>query len=690
MASTVAEPGWSGARGTAGLPHAFSAAGPPLLFGLRLWASVCLAFYVAFWLELDNAFWAGTSAAIVCLPQLGASLRKGWFRMIGTLVGATIIVVLTACFPQERIAFLALLALWCGLCVFAATLLTNFASYAASLAGYTAALIAAETLGATGGPDSGVFMLAITRASEICIGIACAGIVLAGTDLGSAGRRLAADLADLAAEITGRLTGMLALAGQQLPDMRPERRAVLRRVIALDPVIDQAIGESSDLRYRAPMLQRTVHGLFNALEGWRGVATRLARLPDDTARGQAETILRRIPSELGSARSPGAPGQWLAEPLVLRRSCEQAEQALLSLPAGTPSLRLLADETAKTMVGISRVLDGLALLVHAAGRSFGGRRGFRPTVPDELPALLNAARALVTIVLVEVWWVVTAWPNGASAFFIAAVVLLLLSPKGDLAPAGALAVILGVSASILAAALIKFAVLPALETFPAFCLALGLFLVPVGFCVARFHAPAAVAVLTVMASTFMPLVSPTNQMTYDTQQFYNLALAIFVGCGAVALSFHLLPPLSPVFRTRRLLAFALLDLRRSAIAPLPLSLDDWEERMYGRLVALPDAAEPAAQAQLLAALAVGSALIRLRSMVSLFALGPQLDAALAALAQGDSAIATSRLHQLDDQLAALPVAEPGSELIMRARASILVIAEALDQHAAYFDAGVRA
>jgi hypothetical protein len=32
---------------------------PPLLFGLRLWASVCLALYAAFSLKLDNAFWAG-------------------------------------------------------------------------------------------------------------------------------------------------------------------------------------------------------------------------------------------------------------------------------------------------------------------------------------------------------------------------------------------------------------------------------------------------------------------------------------------------------------------------------------------------------------------------------------------------------------------------------------------------------
>ena len=45
-------------------------------YGIRLWAAVCLALYVAFWLELDNAYWAGLTAAIVSQPSLGASLRK--------------------------------------------------------------------------------------------------------------------------------------------------------------------------------------------------------------------------------------------------------------------------------------------------------------------------------------------------------------------------------------------------------------------------------------------------------------------------------------------------------------------------------------------------------------------------------------------------------------------------------------
>src|SRR6201998_453760 len=170
---------------------ALRAAGPPLLFGLRLWASCCLALYVAFWLELDNPSWTATTAAIACQPHLGASLRKGWYRLIGTVVGAVAIVVMTACFPQDRAAFFVSLALWGAACAFVATLLRNFASYAAALAGYTAAIIASDQLGAVGGLNGNAFLLAVYRASEVCIATVCAGIVLAGTDLGGARRRLA-------------------------------------------------------------------------------------------------------------------------------------------------------------------------------------------------------------------------------------------------------------------------------------------------------------------------------------------------------------------------------------------------------------------------------------------------------------------------------------------------------------------
>jgi Fusaric acid resistance protein family len=288
------------------LINAIRAAGPPLLFGLRLWASVCLALYVAFWLELNNAFWAGTSAGIVCQPHLGASLRKGWFRMIGTLVGAIAIVVLTACFPQDRAAFMVGLALWGAACALFSTVLRNFAAYAAALAGYTAAIIASDQLGATGGPNGDAFMLAITRVSEIWIGIVCAGIVLAGTDFGAARRRLAGVFATVSAEIVDGFGATLTQPGSGPADtQQPVRRELMRKVIALDPVVDEAIGESSTLRYHSPVLQGAIEGLLAALRAWRIVAVRLTRLPDRLAREQADAVLRHIPQGVAVGRSSG-------------------------------------------------------------------------------------------------------------------------------------------------------------------------------------------------------------------------------------------------------------------------------------------------------------------------------------------------------------------------------------------------
>jgi uncharacterized membrane protein YccC len=665
---------------------ALNGAGPPLLFGLRLWASVCLALYIAFWLQLDNPFWAGTSAAIVCQPQLGASLRKGWFRMIGTLLGATMIVVLTACFPQDRIVFLGLLALWCSLCAFAATALHNFASYAAALAGYTAAIIAADNLGATGGASPDVFMLAITRASEICIGIVCAGIVLAGTDLGGAQRRLAESFASLATIILGRFIGTLTLAGQDLPDTGGVQQELVRRVVALDPMIDQALGESSHVRYHSPILQTAVQGLFRALAGWHGVSKHLNRFSEGRE-DQAETLLRILPPELRSAQELSSPQRWIADPMVPHRGCKGAVRTLLALPAGTPSMRLLADEAATVLAGLLHALEGVALLVDAPNRTSSRHRGFRLSTPDWLPALVNAGRAFVAICAVELFWVVTAWPSGGQGITFATIVILLLSPRGELAFAGALAFTLGTAGSILCAAIVKFAALPGLETFTAFCFVLGIYLVPIGIAMAQARQPALLAILTAMAVNFMPLLAPTNQMSYDTGQFYNIALAVVVGCGTAAISFQLIPPLSPSLRAHRLLWFTLRDLRRLGISPQPLTLRDWEQRMYGRLAVLPDKVAPSQRAQLLAALCVGNEVLQLRRTALPLGLNPEFDAALAALSEGRSSVAINQLALLERRLASSPDAAAHSHFAIGARARVLALSETIAQHASYFDAG---
>jgi uncharacterized membrane protein YccC len=668
------------------LTEALRAAVPPLLFGLRLWASVSLALYVAFWLELSEPFWAGTSAAIVCQPHLGASLRKGWFRLIGTLIGAVAIVVLTACFAQDRVLFLGALALWGGASALAATLLRNFAAYAAALAGYTAAIVAGDLLGATGGVNAdAAFLLAVSRGSQICIGIVCAGIVLAGTDFGGARRRLAGLFAAISSEITGRFAGTLTVGGANFENTQQVRWELARRVIALDPTIDEAIGEASQLRYYSPVLQRAVEGLFTALVGWRAVAYHLVRLSDDRARREAAAVLESVPQQLRSPPEHDQPARWMADPIGLHRSCAAATRRLIDQPVETPSLRLLADQTANALAGMMHALNGLALLVADPASRVPRRGSKRLRVPDWLPALVNAGRAFAAIGAVALFWIVTEWPSGASALSFAAIIVILLSPRADQAYSAGIAFLLGSLINVVLTASIAFAVLPGsgAESFAAFSLVIGVCLVPIGALLAQARQPWQLGMFTAMTMTFMPLLAPTNQMVYDTVQFYNGTIAILAGIGVALLSFRLLPPLSPAYRTRRLLALTLRDLRRLAAGR---TQRDWDGHVGGRLVTMPDAATPLQRAQLLAARSVGSEIIRLRPIAHRLDHDAHLDPVLAAVAQGDTASATAHLARLEAALAGQAATGPDMQTRLRARGSILAMTEVLTQHAAYFEA----
>jgi hypothetical protein len=102
---------------------------------------------------------------------------------------------------------------------------------------------------------------------------------------------------------------------------------------------------------------------------------------------------------------------------------------------------------------------------------------------------------------------------------------------------------------------------------------------------------------------------------------------------------------------------------------------------------LPGAAEPLQRSQIMTALSVGNEIINLARIAPQLGLGAELDAALAALAQGHSDAAMARFAGLDRHLAALAESGPQAFLALRARAMVLLVRDALIQHGAYFDAG---
>jgi uncharacterized membrane protein YccC len=324
------------------------------------------------------------------------------------------------------------------------------------------------------------------------------------------------------------------------------------------------------------------------------------------------------------------------------------------------------------------------LLIADPARHRRRRRRARLHVPDWLPALLSAGRAFVTIGAVEVFWIVTAWPNGALAITWTAISVILLAPRADEAYAQAANFMMGTGLAAVCAATVLFAILPGVESFIGFVIVMALYLIPAGALTAQ---PWRASVFAPMAGNFVPLLVPANQMSYDTVQFYNAALAIVLGCGAAAVSFRLLPPLSPAKQSERLLALALRDLRRLATTALQRPQEEWENRMYSRITALPDQAEPLQRAQLLAALSVGTEVIHLCCIVSQLDLVSELDSALQALAQGDSVAATAGLTALDQRLALLGQGGLETSPVHRARGQVLVICDALLRHCSYFDAG---
>jgi uncharacterized membrane protein YccC len=657
---------------------------PALLCGMRMAASVCLALWVAFWLQLDNPYWAGASAAAVCQPTLGASFRKGWYRMIGTVLGASVIVVITGCFVESRAAYLVSLALWGAVCATVSTLLRNFASYGAALASTTAIIIGCDTLGVTGGPDGQTFILAVTRASEICIGIVCAGFALAVTDFGGARHRLAAQLAALLSDVQEGLARTLNTPAVQPERLQSIRRELVGRLVALDPIVDQTIGESSEIRYRSSVLAQAFEGLFDALIGWQAIANHLVRLPAKLANEQAGAVGRLLPRDLaGAARCNSA-----TVPLSsgLDRVARQTVRGLISISTPVPSLRLLLDQTAVALAGISRSLAGVGLLVAGSRGPLSRSDRARHYVADWLPPLINGGRAFVTICAAEILWIVTAWPTGTTCIIWAAIAVVLFGPKSDLAYTNAVSYCAGAIIAAAFAAVVKFAVLPQCESFACLCAVLACYLIPVAAMGSLGRLRALFGVLPV---NFVALVAPANVMVYDTAAFYNAALALIAGAAIAALAFLLLPPLSPANRTRRLLTLTLRDLRRVAAGDGSRRSRDWKRRIYARLIALPNSAVPLERAQLTAAVTAGAELIHLRRAAHILPIGPGLGPAFIAVAEGRCMFVAEALARVDRVLAAMPVQEGTVKHVVRARASILTLTEILGQHAIYFCAGTQ-
>lgn len=647
-------------NGKGALDRAIGIVTPRILYGLRMLASVALAMWVAFWLQLDNAFWAPLTAAIVCQPSIGASLRKGQFRIIGTSIGAIAIVLLTSTMPQGRIALFAGLFAWAGLAGFAATLLRNSTAYAASLAGYTAVIVFSDAVSTT---PNDVFMLAVTRATEISIGVLSAGLVLAATDFGHARRQLGNTIAEVIGASVGGLLDTLSMR-VDTPTLRDRRRDLIGRVIALDPLTDEVLGESAELRSRSRTLQSGLEGLLGALASWRGIEAQFDVMSADRARIEGADLLPALASI--------AELDWCDAPSDARRRCIDTAKQILRVPTRTASARLISDRVAEALLGLARGANGLALL-RTPRQALPDRGKFHFYVPDLLPAVLNGLRVVVAMAVASIIWVETAWPGGQSLVTFSAVVTILFAPQAERAFSVSLQFAFGVFTATVLAAIVKFAVLPQQQSFLALVVVIGVVMIPA----AAFAAGASHKFyFSAITFIFLALLAPSNEATFDLSSYLNGALGIVGGVVIAICFFRLIPPLSSQRRAGRLLGLTLRDLRRLAVGRRRYTRRWWVGHVTARFAIMQDAI-PLDRARMLSGFSAGYAVIWLQQAADGLAAQDTLAAAMAD-------ISTGQVVSARDELARFAAAQNDKPRSLRAKAEAMLLSEALARHADYF------
>lgn len=557
------------------------------LFAFKAFVAGLLALFIAFWLELDQPRWALLTVFVVAQPDSGQVLAKGFYRILGTIAGLLASIALVFGLSQSGELFLAVLALWIGLCTFAAAGLRNFASYGFLLAGYSIAVVG---IPAALAPNN-AFPLLLARFTEIILGIVCASLVsrlMFPRDLMPKLVSLVQALRRRAERLTAAVTRL------DWQNLAGERRQFLTDFAAVETTRASAYFESSEARVRNGALRRLAGAALHV----SAVAESMDRRTDARLAADIPQIADLIRSAPDTPRGNGELVSHIVDAIDARALAE----AMIRLRA-----------------------TGAAFDHGTTGADDAGR-GFWS---DPLAAALMGIRAALAVAVVSAFWIATGWPSGPIAVTVAANMCCLFSIREEPVKIS-LAVIATLFIAFIPVFGTVFGLLPMATDFVSMSVALAPLLLACGFILAR-------QPLGLFPVTYFTVGSNIdNVMNYDLSAFLNTTIAILTGMGFALVLFAVFFPQTPRQIGKRFRRQLLVRLGRlcSAVAP---TVGDHEralyERLAGTIARLKN--EPAAArsciAGAIAGLSVSRAVAGLRTAVATGRLPPAMTSGISRL-----------------------------------------------------------
>lgn len=532
-------------------------------YALRNAIAMCLALWVAFLLDLDEPYWAFTSAAVVSFPTVGGVISKSIGRIAGSLLGAAASVLIAGQCLNDPWLFTFYIAAWIAVCTYVSNHYQNNVAYAFALAGYTAAIIAFSTAESTDSMQ--IFDIAQARVCEVITGLLCGAFMMMilpstsdGTNLLTSLRRMHQRLLEHAAMLWHPET---------TPEMRASHEGLIGQILTMNILRIQAFWSNHRLRSRNNVLNFLLHRQLRLTSVISSIRRMLVNWPDrpEVLQDVLQDIIKELQdpetnkyrlAKILSRIYPQDPSDYRLRTfyLRLRYFCWLYLQ-------GSRWIRHVENSTPEDSFSPPKV--------HSIARH-----------TDSMESAYNALRTFVVIIIGCAFWMNTQWDEGAGALTITAITCVLYStsasPMTSLTTLFKAMVLLSIGCY-----LAKFGLMIQIDDFWVFCA----FLLPVLLTMQllKLQNPKTAALWGQMIVFMGSFLLVTNPPEYDYGSFVNDNVAKICGVLLAAVAFQILRPSSDKRKSRRIIRALRLDFMDQISRRPQQDESQFESRIYHRI-----------------------------------------------------------------------------------------------------------